>query len=49
LKEKACAPAKKSVLVQASKMLPDTSPFYGVNPSVGGVLEMFSISEKMKW
>jgi hypothetical protein len=32
---------KNNIPVQASKILPTISKFYGVNPTVGAVLEIF--------
>jgi hypothetical protein len=35
-------PTQNNILVQADKIFPTTSPYYGVNPSVSTVLEIFS-------
>jgi hypothetical protein len=39
--KKTCLPTKSSILMQASKILPTISPFYGVNTAVVAVLEIF--------
>jgi hypothetical protein len=44
--EENCVPSKNNILEQASKILSHISPFYGVNPSVGAVLEIFSVKER---
>jgi hypothetical protein len=40
-------PSKNNILVQASKILPTISPFYGVNPSLSTVFEIFSVKTKV--
>jgi hypothetical protein len=39
-KTKIYGPAKNNILVQASKILPIISPFYGVNPSVSTMMDI---------
>jgi hypothetical protein len=43
-----CVPTKNNILVQASKVLPTISPFYGVNPPASAVLEILSKKKSMK-
>jgi hypothetical protein len=45
-KKKRRVPTKNNILVQASKILPTIFPFYGVNPSVSAVLQIFSANER---
>jgi hypothetical protein len=47
-KKKICAPAENNILVQASELLPPTSPFYGVNPSISWHCGGYILSEKTK-
>jgi hypothetical protein len=37
-----CVPSKNNILLQVSKIMLTVSPFYGVNSSIGTVLEIFS-------
>jgi hypothetical protein len=49
LKKKTYVSAKNSILVQAHKMLPTISPFYGVNPSISQQYVGDILNEKKKW
>jgi hypothetical protein len=42
------APTKNNIVLQDSKILLTVSPFYGVNPLVSTVLEMFSERKEMR-